>query len=49
MGSLKDYFKIDTTLGLARPDCIFKGEKYRKWKLIYRELTNLPARRKQRG
>lgn len=29
MGSLKDYFKIDTTLGFARPDCIFKGEKYR--------------------
>ena len=26
MGSLKDYFKIDTTLGFARPDCIFKGE-----------------------
>ena len=29
MGSLKDYSNIATTLGFARPDCIFKGEKYR--------------------
>ena len=26
-----------------------KGEKYRKWKLIYRESTNLPARAKAEG